>query len=113
MWATNRSLLSVTIYESGRQFVMSRTSELDTCRIYGILKNAADGPHVKCIDACLEKLRGGPCFAAVHQDWNDIGLTVDCDNLTTASTGTTTDQDDDEISQTCRQTLLQLSLLQT
>jgi len=38
MWPKNRSLLSVTIYESGPQLVMSRTSKLDTCRIYGILK---------------------------------------------------------------------------
>ena len=37
-------------------------------------KNLVERPHVKCIDACTEKLRGGPCFAAVHQDWNDIGL---------------------------------------
>ena len=36
-------------------------------------KNAAEGPRVKCIDACPEKLRGGPCFAAIHQGWNDIG----------------------------------------
>ena len=89
---------------------MLRRAHTLICRL---LKNAAEGPRVKCIDACPEKLRGGPCFAAIHQDWNDIGLTVDCDNLTTASRPTGTATDDDEICQKCRQTLFQLSFLQT
>jgi len=37
-------------------------------------KNLAEGPRVKCIDACTEQLRGGPYFAAVHRHWNEIGL---------------------------------------
>ena len=38
MGPKNRNLLSVTVYESGRQLVVSRTSELDTGQIYGILR---------------------------------------------------------------------------
>jgi len=33
MWPKKRSLLSVTMYKSGRQLVMFRTSELDTCHV--------------------------------------------------------------------------------
>ena len=36
--ARNVAKESVTIYESGRQLVTSRTSQLDTCRIHGILR---------------------------------------------------------------------------
>jgi len=77
LWAVclkNCKSLSVTGWERGWHPMVALTSTFITWRVYGILRILQSAHNVKCINARVLELCGGPCFAPIQQDRDYVSL---------------------------------------